>query len=120
MMPEEYAELSQDITAATRAVLSTLLPKVSTSTQQPLLPFNAGQLGLILISGEINGMIQEGESGCCHVVKGSSVQTQSDPAVEEKYDDETAAMISRTVSNTTYATTTVNIVLPSGDIRTLQ
>ena len=120
MMPEEYIALSDDITTATKTVLSTLFPKITTDTQQPLLPFNAGQLGLILISGEINGIIREEKSGCCHVVKGSSVQTTSDPETETVYDDDNNTVVSRTTSRTTHATTTVNIVLPSGEIRTLR
>ena len=40
-------------------------------TRRPLIPFSPGQLGLVLVSGDIDGIIDEG-NGCYHVIKGST------------------------------------------------
>lgn len=39
--------------------------------KKPLLPFTNGQLGLVLVSGFCDGVIEE-EDGSCHIVKGRS------------------------------------------------
>lgn len=41
------------------------------ANKNPLLPFTNGQLGLVLVSGFCDGVIEE-EDGSCHVVKGRS------------------------------------------------
>ena len=114
---ETYQELLPTIYSSTQKILDTLIPKVRQDTRQPLLPFSSGQLGLILISGEINGSIREAESGCCHVVKGSSKQ-RVDRNTENTLDENGRIIHVKKTSNT-YASTNVNVVLPSGSIRTL-
>jgi hypothetical protein len=42
--------------------------------KQPLLPFTSGQLGLVLVSGQLNGVITE-ENGCGHLLKGISIKS---------------------------------------------
>lgn len=39
--------------------------------RQPLIPFNPGQLGLVLVSGDIDGIVDEG-NGNYHLIKGST------------------------------------------------
>lgn len=39
--------------------------------KRPLLPFTNGQLGLVLVSGFLDGVIEE-EDGYCHIIKGKS------------------------------------------------
>lgn len=41
------------------------------ANKNPLLPFTNGQLGLVLVSGFCDGVIEE-EDGSCHIVKGRS------------------------------------------------
>lgn len=47
--------------------------KLGDSQARPLLPFNIGQLGLILTSGCLDGIVEEG-NGFCHVVKGRVIK----------------------------------------------
>jgi len=46
----------------------------SNELKQPLLPFSLGQLGLILVSGAMDGVIKE-DDNYNHVVKGMSIKT---------------------------------------------
>ena len=41
--------------------------------KSPLLPFNIGQIGLILSSGSLDGVVEEGH-GVCHVIKGMTIK----------------------------------------------
>ena len=41
--------------------------------KSPLLPFNIGQIGLILSSGSLDGIVEEGH-GVCHVIKGMTIK----------------------------------------------
>ena len=118
MTSEESISLRDDIDKTSADMIMTILPKTLTDKRQPLLPFNVGQLGLILISGEINGAIKEPDTDCYHVVKGSSCQTTvpSDETVRDARD----RVIGRKSILSTYATTNVTVVLSNGDIRTLQ
>ena len=45
--------------------------KTEEETRHPLIPFGPGQLGLVLVSGKIDGIVDEG-NGVYHVIKGSS------------------------------------------------
>lgn len=47
--------------------------KISDRSIHPLLPFNLGQLGLVLTSGCLDGVVDEG-NGCSHAVKGRVVK----------------------------------------------
>lgn len=114
----EATVLLPDMQAATNRLLANLIPKTITDTRRPLLPFSSGQLGLVLISGDINGMIQEKESGCCHVVKGSSKQNEDEKSEILETDDEGRPRhVRRTKS--VYAITNVNVVLPNGVVQEL-
>jgi hypothetical protein len=50
--------------------------------RHPLLPPSPGQLGLTLVSGFIDGIIEE-ENGYCHVIKGSTTRRRTVRTVEE-------------------------------------
>lgn len=47
--------------------------KISDRTARPLLPFSIGQLGLVLTSGCLDGVIEEPDN-CSHVVKGRVIK----------------------------------------------
>lgn len=47
--------------------------KISDMESHPLLPFNVGQLGLVLTSGCLDGVVEEGNN-CSHVIKGRVVK----------------------------------------------
>ena len=55
-------------------IISSLALKSEEEIQQPLIPFSPGQLGLVLVSGKIDGVVEE-DSGGAHVIKGSTYKT---------------------------------------------
>ena len=57
--------------------------KTEEEMRHPLLPFSPGQLGLVLVSGKIDGIVDEG-GGAYHVIKGS---TRPRTTTTEKYDE---------------------------------
>lgn len=57
--------------------------KTEEEVRHPLLPFSPGQLGLVLVSGRIDGIVDEG-NGAYHVIKGS---TRPRTNIVEKYDE---------------------------------
>lgn len=84
--------------------------KIHENTKKPLLPFNVGQIGLVLTSGCLDGVIDEGD-GHYHLVKGrvskksEMVRETSDGIMEEK------EIVSNRVE--------INVILPNGDFKTL-
>lgn len=54
-----------------------------TTTHHPLLPFNTGQIGLILASGCLDGIIDEDETHC-HLIKGRVYQREMRRHEEDK------------------------------------
>ena len=84
--------------------------KIHENTKKPLLPFNIGQIGLVLTSGCLDGIIDEGD-GHYHLVKGrvskkSEVTREtSDGILEEK------EVLSNRVE--------INVILPNGEFKTL-
>lgn len=54
-----------------------------TTTHHPLLPFNTGQIGLILASGCLDGIIEEDETHC-HLIKGRVYQREVRRHEEDK------------------------------------
>ena len=84
--------------------------KIHENTIRPLLPFNVGQIGLVLTSGCLDGIIDEGD-GHYHLVKGRVSKKKN---------------VERTVSNGVVQETEVisnrveiNIMLPNGNYKTL-
>lgn len=84
--------------------------KIHENTIRPLLPFNVGQIGLVLTSGCLDGIIDEGD-GNYHLVKGrvskktDTERTSSNGVVEE------TEVISNRVE--------INVILPDGKFKTL-
>jgi hypothetical protein len=119
MTTQDYVNIQEGIPKSITQTLVPLIPKTINDTRRPLLPFSSGQLGLVLISGDINGAIEEKENGCFHVVKGSSSQTiDRKTEVVQNPDDNNYRI--RRETESVYSTTTVNIILPTGEIRTLK
>ena len=77
--------------------------------RDPLLPFNPGQLGLVLVSGDIDGVIDEGD-GHYHAIKGSvyreKVTTEEEPDKENE----------RKTSVTYAVRTSVSVFLANGNL----
>lgn len=84
--------------------------KLSETKKQPLLPFTIGQLGIVLTSGCLDGVIDEGD-GHYHLVKGRvSKKIDRDRVVNENEVEETEIVSNRVE---------INILLPNGDFKTL-
>lgn len=84
----------------------------STDSQQPLLPFNIGQIGLVLTSGCLDGAIEELD-GQYHVIKG---MVKKDLIIEEVPTDRRGDKETRT----TYVNKVqINVITPDGSIKTL-
>ena len=79
-------------------------------TRNPLLPFNMGQIGLILTSGCLDGIIEEGE-GFCHMVKGR-VSKKTDTTINRSED-------ARERVDVTTNRVEINILKPDGTFKTL-
>lgn len=85
---------------------------ISSKKQRPLLPFTIGQIGLILTSGFLDGIIDE-ENGFKHVVKGQVKKyVENDAQVESQ---KNKLNISETIGNRVE----INIFLPDGTYKEL-
>lgn len=86
--------------------------KISDRAQKSLLPFSVGQLGIILTSGCLDGLVDEGNN-CCHVVKGRIVKEKS----TETFIDTATHM---TEYHDTYNNRVeINAFLPNGEFKRL-
>ena len=80
---------------------------------RPLLPFNTGQIGLVLASGQLDGIVEE-KDGHVHVIKGRIVRTNDDKGNDE--DEEEGTMIQSVVSSSKVQ---INLFLPNGDYKSI-
>lgn len=84
--------------------------KLDENIKHPLLPFNIGQLGLVLTSGCLDGIVDEGD-GFKHLIKGRvskytmEVENDTDKGVE--------------VTETTVNKVEINVLLPNGEFKVL-
>jgi hypothetical protein len=85
--------------------------KINENIKQPLLPFNIGQIGLVLTSGCLDGIVDEGE-GFSHVIKGR-VSKQSN--VERDLGENNLMEVVETVSNRVE----ISVILPNGEYKVL-
>lgn len=84
--------------------------KIGESSTRPLLPFNIGQIGLVLTSGCLDGIIDEGD-GHYHLVKGQvSKKSDIESNISNGTIDETEIISNRVE---------INIMLPNGEFKTL-
>ena len=105
----------QDIEEVTEkiALVDTLLDDLSFSNKEdmkPLLPFNTGQIGLVLASGQLDGIVEE-EGGYKHVIKGRIVRVPEYSSYEEEgveYDSVTSS-----------SRVEINVLLPNGEYKTI-
>lgn len=78
----------------------------------PLLPFSVGQIGLILTSGCLDGVIDEGD-GFCHAVKGRVIK------VEESNTEYNAKDLMATTTTINSNRVQINMFLPDGTYKSL-
>lgn len=89
--------------------------KLNEITKNPLLPFNIGQLGLVLTSGCLDGIVEE-DADHCHLIKGrvsKQVITSEDDEEDEDTSDEMELV------ETTVNKVEINVLLPNGEFKTL-
>lgn len=84
--------------------------KTGENIKNPLLPFNIGQLGLVLTSGCLDGIVDEGNNNY-HLIKGR-VSKHSQCTVEEQ--DGNVSTIETTINKVE-----INVLLPNGSYKTL-
>ncbi|PTY93036.1 hypothetical protein B5V90_02835 [Heyndrickxia sporothermodurans] len=89
--------------------------KLSENPQNPPLPFNTGQLGLVLTSGALDGVVDEGR-GYYHVVKGRVVKkTDSERDTMTNAQGQSEMELVETTSNRVE----INVLLPDGTHKVL-
>lgn len=84
----------------------------SEQTKEPLLPFTTGQLGLVLTSGNLDGIINEGD-GSYHVVKGRVVKDKQVVITENT--EEQQVTYQETIANRVE----INVITANGTIKRL-
>lgn len=84
--------------------------------KHPLLPFSVGQLGLVLTSGVLDGVVDEGD-GHYHVVRGRVKRHKTDPKDEEKVLPNGRVQIERT--SVTSNVVELSVIGPDGSYKKL-
>lgn len=79
---------------------------IKEDSRQPLIPFNPGQLGLVLVSGDINGAIDEGD-GHYHVIRGTVKRVHTNTFQERNENTVTTKSVNS-------ITTSVEVMLADG------
>lgn len=86
---------------------------IETKESRPLLPFTKGQLGMILTSGVLNGVIKESGDGYAHVIKGTVIKEETVTTEKDKTKNEE---IQKTVLRNKVK---LSLCTPEGNIITL-
>ena len=89
-----------------------VVEKLSETKKKPLLPFTIGQLGLVLTSGCLDGVVEE-EDGCAHCVKGRVVKV-TETKRDFNEDGNTVDIV-----ETTRNRVEISMFLPDGSYRCL-
>ena len=77
---KEQSTLSKDILCD--------VSTIETKESRPLLPFTKGQLGMILTSGVLNGVVKESGDGYAHVIKGTVIKEETVTTEKDKTKNE--------------------------------
>lgn len=110
--PDEIDRLYKSSSCVSQFWKSQKVEKISENTKNPLLPFNSGQLGLVLCSGCLDGIVDEGD-GNCHVVKGRVVKKITNDSSMDSQSN--TIEITETTSNRVE----INLFLPDGTYKVL-
>lgn len=84
--------------------------KLDQNIKNPLLPFNIGQLGLVLTSGCLDGIVNEGD-GFSHLIKGRVSKYTQEVEIEKDGNVE--------ITETTVNKVEINVLLPNGEFKVL-
>ena len=109
---EELADLYKTSHSTRTFWKDQAVEKLGETKARPLLPFNVGQLGLILTSGCLDGVIDE-QNGFYHAVKGRVVK-HTDITENSERDSRQVQLISTTGNRVE-----INVFLPDGTYKCL-
>lgn len=107
---EEIEAIVDNTSIMDKIWASQKVEKLDENIKNPLLPFNIGQLGLVLTSGCLDGIVDE-QDGFKHLIKGRvskqilEVETDTDKGLE--------------VTETTVNKVEINVLLPNGEFKVL-
>lgn len=107
---EEIESIVDNTSIMDRIWASQKVEKLDENIKNPLLPFNIGQLGLVLTSGCLDGIVDE-QDGFKHLIKGRvskqilEVETDTDKGLE--------------ITETTVNKVEINVLLPNGEFKVL-
>ena len=107
---EEIESIVDNTSIMDKIWASQKVEKLDENIKNPLLPFNIGQLGLVLTSGCLDGIVDE-QDGFKHLIKGRvskqilEVETDTDNGLE--------------VTETTVNKVEINVLLPNGEFKVL-
>ena len=107
---EEVKNILVESNLLNKSIGKQVIGKLSDTVKNPLLPFSIGQLGLVLTSGCLDGIVDEGD-GNKHLIKGRVskkilvVETESEKGVE--------------ITETSVNKVEINVLLPNGEYKTL-
>ena len=109
---QELIELFQESACTKQFWKKQQEKRLGEQQSRPLLPFSVGQLGLVLTSGCLDGIVDEG-NGCKHVIKGRVIKKVEST---ESYD---ARVQQLQVTDTTHNRVEINVLLPNGEYKCL-
>ena len=84
---------------------------------KPLLPFNNGQIGQVLASGKLDGLIEEPSTGCKHVIRGRVYKAPIQNIRFENDNGET--LIDRITTTVRTNAVAINVFTGNGDFKTI-
>lgn len=110
--PQEMLEITRTSGCMETFWNNQKVEKLTDNVKQPLLPFNIGQIGLVLTSGCLDGIVHEPD-GSCHLIKG---RVSKKITVERDISDNNSNVeVNETFSNRVE----INVMLPNGEFKIL-
>lgn len=107
---EEVEQIIDSSSLMNKMWQSQKVEKLDETIKNPLLPFNIGQLGLVLTSGCLDGIVNE-EDGYNHLIKGRVSKQIMEAEVEKDGKIE--------LTETTVNKVEINVLLPNGEFKVL-
>lgn len=107
---EEVENMIDDSSLMSKIWEKQKVNKLDQNIKNPLLPFNIGQLGLVLTSGCLDGIVDEGDN-FSHLIKGRVSKYTQEVEVEKDGNIE--------ITETTVNKVEINVLLPNGEFKIL-
>lgn len=107
---DEMENILRETNLVNKSIDAQRVEKLDETIKNPLLPFNIGQLGLVLTSGCLDGVVDEGD-GNKHLIKGRV--SKEIMQVEEQTPD------GLSITDTTVNKVEINVLMPNGEFKVL-